>query len=102
MTPRWLRYSRAGELLDAMVVRIRDIDVPAPVRGHALGVPELPIARAVAAPRGEDVAARVELLDAVVAPIRDVDIPAPVGRHAGGVVELPVARAEAPPGGEEG
>src|SRR6266704_1970838 len=102
MTPRWLRYSRAGELLDAMVVRIRDIDVPAPVRGHALGVPELPIARAVAAPHGEDVAVRVELLDAVVVPVRDVDVPAPVGRHAIGEVELAVGRAGAPPRGEEG
>src|SRR5436190_15320607 len=102
MTPRWPRYSRAGELLDAIVVRVRDVDVPAPVRGHALGIPELPIARAVAAPHGEDVAVRVELLDAVVVPVRDVDVPAPVGRHAVGEVELAVARAGAPPRGDRG
>src|SRR5436309_8963749 len=102
MTPRWPRYSRAGELLDAMVVRIRDVAVPAPVRGHALGVPELPIARAVAAPPGEDVAARVELLDAVVVPVRDVDVPAAVGRHAEGEGEFAVARARARPRGEAG
>src|SRR5206468_6993444 len=102
MTPRWRRYSRAGELLDAIVVRVRDVDVPTPVRGHALGVPELPIARAIAAPHGEDVAVRVELLDAVVVSVRDVDVPAPVGRHAVGEVELAVVRAGAPPRREEG
>src|SRR5881396_2445654 len=97
MTPRWPRYSRAVELLDAIVVRVRDVDVPAPVGRHAVGEVELAVARAGAPPRGEDVAVRVELLDAGVERIRDVDVPAPVGRHAGGVVELPVARAEASP-----
>src|SRR5205823_12094306 len=85
------------ELLDALVVRIRDVDVPAPVGRYALGEMELAVARAVASPRGEEGAARVELLDAVVAVVCDVDVPAPVGRYAVGDVELPVTRAGAPP-----
>src|SRR5256884_8553686 len=94
--------SRARELLDALVVRIRDVDVPAPVGRYALGVMELAVARAVASPRGEEGAARVELLDAVVAVVCDVDVPAPVGRYAVGEIELPVARAGAPPCRDEG
>src|SRR5438034_5462933 len=94
--------SRARELLDALVVRIRDVDVPAPVGRYALGVMELAVARAVASPRGEEGAARVELLDAVVAVVCDVDVPAPVGRYAVGEVELPVSRAAGSPGRDEG
>src|SRR5439155_318309 len=91
----------AGELLDVVVVGIRDVDVPAAVRCHAVGRGELSVARAEAAPRGEEGAAGVELLDAVVIIVRDVDVPAR-GRHAAGRVELSVARAEAAPRGEEG
>src|SRR5436309_2238597 len=93
------RGSGAGELLDSMVVCIRDVDAPAPVGGNAGGQEELSIARTEAPPRGEEGAARVELLDAVVAAVRDIDAPAPIGRHAGGVDELAVARAVAPPRG---
>src|SRR5436309_2362570 len=89
--------SGALELLDAVVVRIRDVDVPAPVGRHAVGVLELAVARAVASPGGDEGAARVELLNAVVAVVRDVDVPAPVGRYAVGEIELPVARAGARP-----
>src|SRR5207249_10356243 len=64
--------SRAGELLDAAVARIRDVDVPAPVGRHAVGGGELSVARAVAPPGGEEGTARVELLDAVVDRMRDV------------------------------
>src|SRR4029453_14010272 len=90
------------ELLDAVVARIGDVDVPAPVGRHASGKVELSVARAAAPPRGEEGTARIELLDAVVARIGDVDVPAPVGRHASGEAELSVARAETPPRGEEG
>src|SRR5262245_4858856 len=85
------RCSRAGEFLDAVVVRIRDVDVPAPVGRHAPGEAELSVARAETPPRVEEGTARIELLDAGVARIRDVDIPAPVGRHAIGAPELSVA-----------
>src|SRR5262245_23715961 len=84
------RCSRANELLDAGVVRIGDVDVPARVGRHAPGTEELSVARAEPPPRGEEGTARIELLDAVVAPIGDVDVPAPVGRHAKGQVELSV------------
>src|SRR5205823_3718213 len=87
-------------LLDAAVVRIPDVDVPAPVGRHADGEVELPVARAVAPPPGEEGAVRIELLDAVVVLVRDVDVAAPVGRHADGEVEF--AGAGAPPRGEEG
>src|SRR5262249_51188160 len=76
-TPPPPRCSRAGELLDAVVVRIRDVDVPAPVGRHEPGRHDLAVARAGTPPRGEEGSARIELLDAVVAQIRDVDVPAP-------------------------
>src|SRR5439155_19804578 len=91
------------ELLNAVIVPIRDVDVPAPVGRHAPGVGELPVPRAEAPPRGEEGTVRVELLDAVVGgAVRDVDVPAPVRRHTLGARELSVARPDAPPGGEEG
>src|SRR5206468_8600341 len=92
--------SRAGELLDAVVAGIGDVDVPAPVGRDAEGADgaaELSVARALTPPGGEEAAARVELLDAAVVRIRDVDVPAPVGRHAVGGGELSDARAVAPP-----
>src|SRR5437773_12436579 len=94
--------SRARELLDALVVRIRDVEVPAPVGRYALGVMELAVARAVASPRGEEGAARVELLDAVVAVVRDVDVPAPRSHERRVGVELAGRRAAASPGREQG
>src|SRR5437773_11728789 len=86
--------SRARELLDALVVRIRDVDVPAPVGRYAVGEMELAVARAVASPGREEGAARVELLDAVVAVVCDVDVPAPVGRYAVGEVEVQLCRGD--------
>src|SRR5207248_9432776 len=83
----------------------RNVAVPAPIGRHAGGVNELPFAVAVAAPGGEEGAARVELQDAAVDRISCPDVPALVGRHAeGGDVpaELSVARPLTPPGGEEG
>src|SRR5262249_1466972 len=99
-TPPPPRCSRAGELLDAVVVQIRDVDVPAPVGCHTNGPIELSVAHARAPPRVEEGTARIELLDAVVVQIRGVDVPARVGRHAAGAPELSVARADTPPHGE--
>src|SRR5206468_432964 len=52
--PRGEKSAGAGELLDAVVVRIRDVDVPVPVGRHAQGGVELAVARAAAAPRGDE------------------------------------------------
>src|SRR5262249_42271099 len=90
-TPPPPRGSRAGEHLNAVVVRIRGVDVPPPLGRHAIGSAELSVADAPAPPRGEEGTARIELLDAVVERIRDVDVPAPVGRHAFGQAELSAA-----------
>src|SRR5262249_26680711 len=62
-----------------------------------LGVKNLPVAEAVAPPRGEEGTAAIELLDAVVARIGDVDVPAPVGCHALGGAEFAVTRARNAP-----
>src|SRR5262249_31453076 len=85
------------ELLDAVVVRIGDVDVPAPVGRHAKGIAERSVDRAGTPPREEEGTARIELLDAVVARICDVDVPARVGRHARRPFELSVARARQAP-----
>src|SRR5262245_41772725 len=42
--PSSVVYSRAGELLDAVVVRIHDVDVPAPVGRYAGGDMSSPLA----------------------------------------------------------
>src|SRR5439155_330522 len=92
--PRGEEGASRVELLNAIVARIRDVDVPAPVGRHAVGVAELPVPRAEAPPRGEEGTVRVELLDAVVGgAIGDVDVPARVGRHVAGAPEFSVARA---------
>ena len=62
-----------------MVVRIRDVDVPAPVGRHARRVGEFP-SRPLAPPGGEEGAARVELLDALRTGLGDVDVPLRVQR----------------------
>src|SRR5206468_3546638 len=82
--------------LDAVVLRIRDEDVPARIGRYPERRGELAVGP-VAPPGGEEGAARVELLRAAVEPICDVDVPAPVGRHARGVLELAVAKTVAPP-----
>src|SRR5207253_5609997 len=85
-------------------VRIRDVDVAAPVGRHAVGVLELSVPRAPeeeAPPRSEESTVAVELLDAVVVVVGHEDIPAPIHGNAPGLVELPVATAGAPPRGEE-
>src|SRR5207247_11202761 len=55
--PRGEGGGRVVELLDAVVVGIGDVAVPAPVGRHAFWVVELPVAAARAAPRGEEGAA---------------------------------------------
>ena len=91
------------ELLDAIVGGVGDVDVARAVDGHAVGVLELAVGRAVAAPGGEVVAGGVELLDALVGGVGDVDVARAVGGHAVGVLELAVGRAGAAPfGGESG
>src|SRR5439155_21499980 len=84
------------ELLDAVVVPIRNVDASAPVGRQTERLPEQAVARAGAPPRAEEGAARVELLDAVIKSICDVDVSARVGRHTKGAVELSV------PSNEEG
>src|SRR5207248_2732368 len=52
--PRGEEGAARGELLDAGVARIRDVDIPAPVGRDAVGVVELAVARAQAPPSGEE------------------------------------------------
>src|SRR5207249_10268133 len=94
--------SRAGELLDTVVVLVGDVDVPDRVGRHTEGVlvqgmRELSVPRAVTPPGSEEVAVRIELLDVDVVGVRDVDAAARVGRLGGGEA-LPRNRAFAGPG----
>src|SRR5207237_462300 len=84
------------ELLDAVVVRVRDVDVAAPVHGDCEGADELPVPATPAAPRAEEGPGVRELLDAVVEHVRDEDVPAPIHGDARGVVELPATAAPYP------
>ena len=54
-----------------MVFLVADIDEPQGVRGDSPGVGELPVGRALAAERAEEVARGVEDLDAVVVSMED-------------------------------
>src|SRR5207249_11309693 len=94
--------ARGVELATAVVSEFVAVggneDVPAPVDGHAKGVPP----PAIAAPRREEGAPVVELLDVVVAIVANEDVPAPVDGHAQGEVELSRPAATAAPRREEG
>src|SRR5262245_47029032 len=81
----------AGELLDAAILGVRDIDVAAGVHRDVIGISELAVAGAAAAPLREvDTAAR-ELLDTTVCGVHHVDVAAGIHRHALWVEELPVS-----------
>ena len=79
-----------------MVVTVRHIDISAAVYGYAIGVIELPVTAALAAPLRYEIPVTVELLDATVATVRHIDISAAVYGYARGV-ELPVTAASAAP-----
>src|SRR5262249_26481368 len=91
------------EFLDAVVVVVPDVDVPAAVGCHGVGSIELAVAAARGPPLGEEGAAPVEFLDAVVPGVGDVEIPGSVGCTPARSIELAVTAAKgAPLGHEEG
>src|SRR5262245_44942178 len=75
-----MRSLLTGELLDAMVARVGDVDVPGAINRYAGRGVELPIRAAKRAPLGEEATRVRELLDAVVARVDDVHVPARVDR----------------------
>src|SRR5438876_3565802 len=85
---------RIAKLLDAAVVRIRDVDISGSVGGDAEGSVELPVVAAARSPLSEVGAGSSELLDAVVVGVCDVNVATGVGRYALGRIELSVAGAE--------
>src|SRR5439155_11802098 len=76
------------ELLDAIVVPVRDVDVSRGVHGDAPGVLELPVPGSGAAPRGEEGPRAGEPLDAIVGHVGDVDVPRRVHGDTPGEFEL--------------
>src|SRR5262249_45181189 len=65
----------AGELLNAVVARVRDIDVAGGVGGDPKWTAELAVAGSGESPLGEVGAGAGELLKAIVGGIRDVNVP---------------------------
>jgi len=63
-----------AELLDTVVIRVRDVNVARAVNGEGFRRVKLTVTRAGGAPRGEKVAVGGKLLDAVVRLIRNVNI----------------------------
>ena len=91
---------RGIHLTDAVVVGVRDVDIPGTIHRHAIGLVEFragrhatavvtlnPIAR-----NRTDISRGIHLTDAAVVAVRDVDIPGTVHRHASGPVELRAGR----------
>src|SRR5262249_21833581 len=76
------------ELLNAVIARVDDEDVPALIDRDARGVVELPIPAARDAPPREQGPVVRALLDAVLPGVGHVDVPARVDRDALGVAEL--------------
>lgn len=90
-------FSGAAELLNPMVVQVRDVDVAGGVERDAQRRVELPVQCSEAAPLSPIVTVGGELLDAVIEAVRDVHVSDGVDGDADRIVELTVPRAEAAP-----
>jgi len=94
--------SRGVHLADALVVDVRDIDIPGTIHRHAKGLAEsragrrASIADGTLSPRARhrtDLSrAHSHLTDAVVAFVSDIDIPGTIHRHAIGLAEFRAGR----------
>src|SRR5207253_2708541 len=93
-----------GDLADAVVLRVRDVEVAGGIEGHAAWADELRGGRGAAVARealrtgagvGRDDAAGGDLPDAVVLTLRDVEVAGGIEGHADGFVELRGGRGAA-------
>ena len=97
--------SRGIHLTDAVVVAVRDVDIPDTIHRNASGIVEFRAGRqdavdaitasSIARHRTDVSRARIHLTDAVVAAVRNVDIPGTIHRHAHGIVEFRAGRQDA-------
>src|SRR5206468_2761182 len=96
-----------GDLADAAVSLVRDVEVAGGIEGYANGYVELRGGRGTAVARevraaaagvGRDRAPGGDLADAVVAVVGDVEVAGEIESHAGGGAELRSGRGAAVPG----
>ena len=97
-----LRQENRVELLDPVVVPVRDVDVAGGIHRDPVGAAELAGAAAPVAPLEEENTVPVELLGSGVAGafkeyLRDIDIARGIHCNSGGIVKLAVACAVAAP-----
>src|SRR5438067_4793626 len=83
-----LRARRPGQLLDALIVGIRDVEVALGVQRDAQGGLELARVCAGSTPLHGGTAVRRELLNSVVIPFGDVDVPLPVDGETSRALKL--------------
>lgn len=91
------RRRQRAELLDAAVVRIRHVNVPACIQSDTERVAELPAPVAGRAPLGNVLAVASEHLNAAIESVRDVDPAASIDCNASRARELPVRGTDAAP-----
>src|SRR5207249_4168676 len=93
-----------GDLADAAVVVVGDVEVAGGIEGHANGYAQLRVGRGAAVTReakaaaagvGRDGAAGRDLADAIVGDVRDVEVARRIEGHASGGVELRSGRGAA-------
>ncbi len=93
-----------GDLADAAVVVVGDVEVAGGIEGHANGYAQLRVGRGAAVTReakaaaagvGRDGPPGGDLADAIVGDVRDVEVARRIEGHANGVVELRSGRGAA-------
>ena len=87
----------ARELLDTMIVRVHDIDVPQGIDRDAPWRAELAGPLAFPAPLGQKIAAAIELLNAIVDLVGHINVADEVHRDVTAIKERAVERALFPP-----
>jgi hypothetical protein len=99
IVPSFYECPIGAELLHVIVSVIGDIDVTLGIGDDALGVAELPVTAALAAPFFKEFPVGAKFLDSTVLVVQDVDVVARVDGHALGAVKTPICGAFLPDAG---
>src|SRR6478672_7284508 len=86
-TPRGDEAARRCELLDAVVPRIRDVDVSTRIDRDAGWIGKCTVKASCTAPLADEIARRIEFLDPLIVRVRDIDVSAGSDGDGCGIVQ---------------